>query len=99
MSESDERTYNWALTEDSDIIASWVVEQKHRIKKLQEQVESLEQQLKTAKADCLREFIPTIKAMDEPAYLKGRFQAELFWRGAFAAQKLAEEYANNLEGK
>lgn len=66
---------------------------------MQQRITELEQQLKTARADAVREFIPTIKAMDEPAYLKGRFQAELFWRGAFAAQKLAEEYVNNLEGR
>lgn len=66
---------------------------------LRTQIKKLERQLKVAKAEGIREFIPKIMAMEMPPEIKGRFSSELFWKGAFAAQQLAAQYANSLEGK
>ena len=51
------------------------------------------------KAEAIREFISHIKGMsDEDQKLKGRFQAELFWKGAFAVHEFGIDYAKQLEG-
>jgi len=50
------------------------------------------------KAEAIREFISHIKGMsDEDQKLKGRFQAELFWKGAFAVHEFGIDYAKQLE--
>ena len=59
----------------------------------------IEENINKMKAEAIREFISHIKGMsDEDQKLKGRFQAELFWKGAFAVHEFGMGYAKQLEG-
>ena len=98
--ELKQETPDQIITDNSQVF----INQAKQIEELEEQLADLpqlfsEDEVAKIKAEAIREFISHIKGMsDEDQKLKGRFQAELFWKGAFAVHEFGIDYAKQLEG-